>query len=38
VQFTVNKIELNVPLDDALFTMPVPPAAKPDTKGSGSEK
>jgi outer membrane lipoprotein-sorting protein len=38
VQLTVNKIELNVPLDDALFTMPAPPAAKPDTKGSGSEK
>jgi len=35
VKFTVDKIELNIPLADALFTMPAAPSAKPEAKVSG---
>jgi hypothetical protein len=35
VKFTVDKIEINIPLADALFTMPAAPSAKPEAKVSG---
>jgi outer membrane lipoprotein-sorting protein len=38
VKLTVNKVELNVPLDDSLFTMPATPGAKPDAKGPDGAK
>ena len=38
VKFTVNKVELNVPLDDSLFAMPAAPGAKPEPKGSSESK
>jgi outer membrane lipoprotein-sorting protein len=38
VQFTVNKIEINVPLEDNLFAVPASLTAKPDAKTPGAEK
>jgi len=38
VKLTVNKVELNVPLDDSLFAMPATSGVKPDAKGPGGEK
>lgn len=35
VKFTVDKIEINIPLADSLFTMPAAPAAKPAAKAPG---
>ena len=35
VKFTVDKIEINTPLADSLFTMPAAPGAKPETKAPG---
>lgn len=35
VKFTVDKIEINFPLADSLFTMPAAPAAKPALKAPG---
>ena len=38
VKFTVNKIEINVPLDDSIFTMPAMPGAKSGPNGLTEEK
>jgi hypothetical protein len=38
VALTVNKIEINVPLDDSIFTMPATPGAKPSANGPSGEK
>ncbi|MFY9804287.1 MAG: outer membrane lipoprotein-sorting protein [Candidatus Acidiferrales bacterium] len=35
VKFTVDKIEINIPLADSLFTMPAAPAAKPQAQAPG---
>ena len=35
VKFSVDKIEINIPLADSLFTMPAAPSAKPETKAPG---
>jgi outer membrane lipoprotein-sorting protein len=32
VKYTVTKVEINVPLDDSLFTMPAPPGPKTNAK------
>jgi outer membrane lipoprotein-sorting protein len=37
-KLTVNKIEINMQLDDSLFAMPVMPGAKADAKVPGGEK
>jgi hypothetical protein len=35
VKFTVDKIEINIPLADSLFTMPAASSAKPEAKAPG---
>ncbi len=38
MQITIDKIETDAPIDDALFKMPVKPAEKPKTDEKPKEK